>query len=386
MTAEHSPDSRPLTPKEREVVLKELRASRRGARLLGVVALGVGVMCAGAMVMFVRSSSWLMSLMMGATMVFASILGLLLLSGRRNDPKTLESPPVLTLRALCQTQRTGKQSWPYVGPYRVLLRAGWQSFWPEGEHVTVELCLPPKGTGSTLVGAVLVSLPGIDITTWLERPPPLLRLKFVTLGMVAGVFTFILAVLLTSADYWPRAAVALRTWHHPLTFADVDALREAHDAIGARVTLQSGRLVRFFEGEEYLCGSKLPQLSNDAAPPEWRSQVFEEELNGTSDACVRIAPSPATSTTTVEGLDPLLALPADTVDTPTIVAVASETGVLTPELTWRRGDDGPTLWPLFSLLALAFTTLGAGPIGACDLRRHHRELAAWTASVRRLPE
>src|SRR5690606_8325005 len=154
---------------------------------------------------------------------------------------------------LCETRRTGKHEHLYVGPFRVALRRGWHEFWPEGQVVRAELCLPPVDLGATWAAAVVVSLPGIDIQTWHVMPPPKPRPWLLMVAVLSGLFAVVTVVVSTSGNLWQTSMSAVRNAGRELVFEDVAALDADATAWLSRVTIRRAFLVHLSHGDDYLC-------------------------------------------------------------------------------------------------------------------------------------
>lgn len=244
-------EQRALSAIERDVVTHEFRQSARGMRYMGWFIGAAAVFVAGFAPDAIRIGSWLMT---GFVFIFAGSCAWMsyLLLKRRASTAPLELAAV-RVHALCATRRHGKHSYAYVGPCRVFLRDGWQVFWPEGKTVDVELCLPPANVGTTWVDASIVSLPGIDITSWHKLPPPKSYVWLTIGALLTGLATLMLTLVLSLDDYWPRAASGLRNTGKVLAFEGVGELRRTPRAVGARVTIEHGYWVRLLERGDYLC-------------------------------------------------------------------------------------------------------------------------------------
>lgn len=264
--------SRSLNPVERDVVMRELRNDARGMRYMSVFVAATALFFGGAAYAAVGRGWWLMAIMLGVSSLAFGGLAWLMWGKRASAPS---EPAVLSGEGLCKTHHSGKHSNLRVGSYRVALRAGWQAFWPEGQVVKVELCIPPASVGATWAGAVLVSLPGIDITTWHKRSPPKAPLGLMLTTLVSFMVTLVIGTVLVSNGTWATSLSA--ALNRGPVFDDVAALVDTADAWHVQVTVRHAHVVHDDKGDDYLCdvgSSWLLMQANDGP----------ETIAGPSDA------------------------------------------------------------------------------------------------------
>lgn len=249
--------SRPASPIEREVVSRELRRDARATRFMGGFVGVAAVVFAGFTYEALNRGWWLMVAMVGAISAAFAWMGWRMWSKRSFALPELE---VLSMELLCKTHRSGKHSHHAVGPFRIALRPGWPAFWPEGETVRVELCLPPSSLGTTWASAVVVSLPGIDIPAWTKLPPPRPPLWLMLVCVLSGVATIIAGVILFDGDTWEQSKSGLRNLNQRLVFDDVKTLVDTPDAWSSAVTVRHAHLIRWVgdDGLDYLCQLAQP--------------------------------------------------------------------------------------------------------------------------------
>lgn len=376
---------RALNEIEREVVSHEFTQSARGLRYFGWFLGGAAVFVTSFVLEVLAQGAWLT---LPFVVLFAASCGFMsyTLLKRRVTPAPLELE-ALSVHALCSTRRHGKHSYPYVGPCRVVLRSGWQAFWPEGKSVEVELCLPPSNIGKTWVDASLVSLPGIDITTWHAHPPPKPYVWLMMGAILSGMAALMLTLVLTLDSYWPRAASGLCNLGQRTEFQTVGELLRTPRANGARVTIARGHWVHVLDHGDYLCelhddwAGGLTTAVSPAVEVEERhapQAPADAELARDERLANEVANNPENPC--------LLADPAYLEfpdERPPVVAATDEVGVLTAGLIWRHGAPGPNLKPLLLLIvvgAIAVTTISRTIWRA---RRYSAELDAWTKAVGR---
>jgi hypothetical protein len=206
----------------------------------------------------------LMAVVVGATSAALGTGSWTLLRKRRFGAPALA---VFSVELLCETRRTQKSSHLYVGPFRVSLRAGWFEFWPEGQVARVELCLPPISLGSTWAGAVVVSLPGIDIKSWHGRQPPNPQNWLRIVGLVCGIVTLGVGVIVTAGIMWQRSVRGILDSGSEPMLEDVEALNAAETPWSSRVTIQQGHRAHMVHGDDSLCNLGQPSelVLSDAA-------------------------------------------------------------------------------------------------------------------------
>lgn len=287
--------TRPLSVLERQVVTRELQADARGMRFMGYFLAVAAVVLAGLTYAMFEREGWLMSLFVGATSVTFGWMSFVILQKRTwSGARKLQA---FEAELLCETRRTDKQEHLYVGEFRVALRRGWYEFWPEGQVVRVELCLPPIDVGATWVAAAVVRLPGIDIQTWHDLPPPPPRLWLLMVAFLNGVFALVAGVILTTGDVWEESKSAIRNAGRELVFEDVQALRADEAAWLSRVTVRRAHRVQTSHGRDYLCKlaspSVLATINGDAtavdSPSEAEIEAKVKETCNVEEGAARIA-------------------------------------------------------------------------------------------------
>lgn len=277
LTATHS---RPLSAVEREVVLRELQADARGVRIVGY-GLALAALTFGAFTFGIAGrGEWLLALGCGTLSATTAWMSRVTLGKR-----TYGAPELTVFRAVlrCETRRTPKDAHLYVGPFRVLLRSGWLEFWPEGQVVRVELCLPLTSQGTTWAAAVVVSLPGIDIQSWRDQPPPNARIWLMVVALLSGIFTLVAGAIVIAGDMWRPSLTGTFSSDQVLVFEDVQALNAEAEAWSSTVTIRHAHRVRMIHGDNYLCKLAQPsELVVDNAEIAPVNLPFE----GESDAAV----------------------------------------------------------------------------------------------------